>query len=156
VGDIVREIMRVACVDGAIDERLMVIIPGGDRVQVLVERTQIQQVLLNLIKNASEAIDGAPGGRVELAWRAITAGVEITVSDNGPGIPPEIRNRLFQPFASTKANGMGIGLAICRTIIEGHGGTLAAQDHTTGGVLFRITLPPVTSANPNEAEMGTT
>jgi two-component system sensor kinase FixL len=153
VGDIVREIQRVACADGAIDNRLQFVSEGDDSSVALVERTQIQQVLLNLIKNASEAIGDAPGGRIELGWRRVRDTVEITVADNGPGFAQDIRDRLFQPFTSTKALGMGIGLAICRTIVEGHGGTLDAEDRPTGGVLFRITLPPVTGGAGNDTGM---
>ena len=113
-----------------------------DPLLALVDRTQLQQVLLNLIRNAAEAINDAPGGRIEVsASRAASSGIEIIVSDNGPGLAPEIVDRLFQPFASTKALGMGIGLAICRTIAEGHGGTLTAGSIQVGGE-FRIVLPP--------------
>ena len=142
VGEIVSEIRRVACADGAIDDRQLVVKPGSPDVIALVERTQIQQVLLNLIKNASEAIGGAPGGRIALSWRETTDGVEISVADNGPGLAQEVRGRLFQPFTSTKAFGMGIGLAICRTIVEGHGGRLSVEDNPGGGAVFRIILPP--------------
>ena len=66
----------------------------------------------------------------------------MAVADTGPGIAPEVRDRLFEPFASTKRGGMGVGLAICRAIIEAHGGLLWAEPNPGGGVVFRFTLPP--------------
>ncbi len=110
----------------------------------LVDRTQIQQVLLNLIRNAAEAMAGLPVREITVAALRTPGGsVEITVSDTGPGLAAGLHDRLFEPFVSTKVNGMGIGLAICRTIVEGHGGRLAAEQRTVGGMLFRVVLPPV-------------
>jgi two-component system sensor kinase FixL len=66
--------------------------------------------------------------------------LEISVSDTGPGLPDAVRERLFQPFVTTKPNGMGLGLSICRTIVETHGGTLWAEDNPGGGTAFRFTV----------------
>ncbi len=113
--------------------------------EVMVDRTQIQQVLLNLIRNAGEAISAAPGDMPGQFWVSATknagGGICIDVSDNGPGLADGIAERLFQPFVSSKTTGMGIGLAICRTIVEGHGGMLTAERGPLGGMTFRITLP---------------
>lgn len=113
---------------------------------VMVDKIQIQQVILNLMRNAIEAMQEAGGERREL--RIATAAidqdmVEVTVADTGPGIAPEIMARLFQPFVTSKRHGMGVGLSISRTIIEAHGGTLAAEPAPGGGTIFRMTLRAV-------------
>ena len=119
---------------------------------VLVDRVQIQQVLLNLIRNGLEAMvqdeagDGAPSRRRKLIVTAASAGpamVEVSVADTGPGLAPEIAGRLFSSFVSTKPGGMGIGLSICRSIVEAHGGRLWAESNPDGGAVFRFTLPTV-------------
>ena len=66
--------------------------------------------------------------------------VEISVADTGPGLPPEVRKKLFQPFVTTKANGMGVGLSVCRAIVELHGGQLWADENPSGGTVFRFTV----------------
>ncbi|MGP9820762.1 PAS domain-containing sensor histidine kinase [Salinarimonas sp. NSM] len=108
----------------------------------LVDRIQVQQVLLNLIRNAIEAM--VEGARRELVvtTRALPHEglVEIRVADTGPGIAPEIATHLFQPFVTTKAHGMGVGLSICRTIVESHGGKISADSEPGRGTTFRFTL----------------
>ena len=87
---------------------------------------------------------GAPRRRRELVVSAAPAGpdtVEIAVADTGPGLAPEAAGRLFEPFVSTKPGGMGVGLSICRTIVEAHGGRLWAEPNPGGGTVFRFTLP---------------
>ncbi|MBI3512460.1 MAG: PAS domain S-box protein [Proteobacteria bacterium] len=116
---------------------------AADLPRVMIDKIQIQQVVLNLVRNAVEAMEHAE--RRELA--IITAlnddrEIETAVIDSGPGLAPEVAAQLFQPFVSTKAKGMGLGLSICRTIIEAHGGRLAAGAQPDGGTAFRFTLPP--------------
>ncbi|QOZ28484.1 Sensor protein FixL [Bradyrhizobium ivorense] len=108
---------------------------------ILVDKIQIQQVVLNLVRNAIEAM--AASSRRELTVGVTKAdGVAIfTVADTGPGISPDIADRLFQPFITTKENGMGVGLSICRTIVESHGGRIVALPNTGGGTAFQFTLP---------------
>lgn len=109
---------------------------------VVVDRIQIQQVALNLIRNAVDAMADAP--RRELEIRVEAEGrenVRISVADTGPGLHPDVRARLFQPFVTSKADGMGVGLSICRTIIEAHGGRIWAEDNKGGGAVFVFTLP---------------
>jgi two-component system sensor kinase FixL len=99
-------------------------------------------VLLNLIRNAGEALAGTSDPRIEIATALAASGmIEIRVSDNGPGLPAEVRDRLFQPFVTTKEAGTGVGLSICQGIVEAHGGTLAAEDRPGGGTVFRFTVP---------------
>jgi len=109
---------------------------------VLADRIQVQQVLLNLIRNALEAMQEAPRRELMVATRAEpTAGVvEVSVSDTGPGIATEIADRLFQPFVSTKQHGMGVGLSICRTIVEAHGGRIWVESQPGEGTVFRFTV----------------
>ncbi|GAA0591731.1 hypothetical protein GCM10009416_32670 [Craurococcus roseus] len=113
----------------------------------LVDRIQIQQVVINLVRNAAEALRdcGGEGGRKEIAVSvrpAAGGGCEVAVADTGPGLAPAVRDRLFEPLASTKRGGMGIGLAICRAIVEAHGGRLWAGANPGGGTVFRFALPP--------------
>jgi two-component system sensor kinase FixL len=110
--------------------------------QVLADRIQIQQVLVNLIRNACEILMETPGVR-ELSIETQLVGdmVQVGVSDTGGGLSPEVRAHLFQPFVTTKQKGMGLGLSICRTIIEAHGGKIWVDERPGGGTIFRFTLP---------------
>ncbi len=111
------------------------------------DRVQIQQVLVNLILNAFEASEAAPGKNEVLVRTAIVENaVEVTVEDFGPGLPDGFEARIFEPFHSTKANGMGMGLSISRSIVEAHGGRLRASNRPTGGAVFTFSLavlPPL-------------
>ncbi|WP_296944352.1 ATP-binding protein [uncultured Massilia sp.] len=109
---------------------------------VLADRLLLEQVLLNLTRNGIEAMQGIdPERRVLRISAAAEQGrVAVSVTDNGHGIPPEVAERLFSPFFSTKAEGMGMGLSICRTAIEFHGGTLTHADNPGGGTVFTFTL----------------
>ncbi len=109
--------------------------------EVPVDRVQIQQVLLNLIRNAVEAMEDCNPRELRLAASMQRGHVLISVADTGRGVPPEIEARLFQPFVTTKAEGMGIGLSVCRTIVEAHGGQLWMEPNPDGGSVFRFTLP---------------
>ncbi len=111
---------------------------------VLGDRIQIQQVLVNLIRNAADAMTAHGDNRRELLISTTMARdnlIEIMVQDSGPGIAPEILEKLFSPFATTKREGLGFGLAISRRIIEAHGGQLSAASAQEGGAIFRFTLP---------------
>lgn len=108
---------------------------------VLVDRVQIQQVLINLMRNAMEAMEGCAERRLSVATALADPGtVRVSVTDTGSGIAPEMGERLFEAFASTKSDGMGLGLSICRTIIEAHGGRIRAMPHEGGGTEFQFTL----------------
>jgi len=117
--------------------------PGAAPVQA--DRVQIQQVLVNLLRNAVEAMSESPRRELTLSiHKGDGALFEVVVSDTGSGIPQNIADTLFTPFVTTKADGMGIGLAISKSIIEAHGGTLTASPHAEGGTIFRFTLPAAT------------
>lgn len=108
---------------------------------VLVDKIQIQQVLLNLIRNGIEAMQSTP--HRELVVKTVSEAdnmVSISIADSGSGIDPEIRASLFRPFVSTKAHGMGIGLSLCRTIVNSHGGEITTEPNLNGGTVFRFTL----------------
>lgn len=112
-----------------------------DMPTILVDKIQIQQVALNLIRNAIEAV--ANQDRRDLTITVCRDGdaALFEISDTGRGIGEEIRSRLFQPFVSTKSDGMGVGLSICRTIVEAHGGRIWAEPVPEGGTRFQFTLP---------------
>jgi two-component system sensor kinase FixL len=112
------------------------------------DRQQLLQVLSNLLRNAIEAVAEQTAGEVRIAARSIEDGmVEISVSDNGPGLAPGLAERLFEPFQTTKTGGLGIGLAICRTIVEVHGGKISAESAAGGvGTVFRVALPSTVGA----------
>ena len=106
-----------------------------------IDKIQIQQVLFNLMRNAIEAMQSWPKRELIVATNGAQDGmVEISVTDTGPGLPDEVRKRLFQPFVTTKPHGMGIGLSVCQGIVQLHGGQLWAEDNAGGGTVFRFTL----------------
>jgi two-component system sensor histidine kinase HydH len=100
---------------------------------------QLQQVLVNLVLNALDAMPG--GGVLRVAVREAAGRVEVEVADTGPGVPTEIRPKLFQPFVSGKDTGLGLGLVISRRIAEDHGGSITPADRPGGGAAFTVTLP---------------
>jgi PAS domain S-box-containing protein len=105
----------------------------------------VEQLLLNLLKNAVDAMDDASIRRIDLIVRRVDDMAEFAVVDHGCGIPPEHRTNLFQPFFSTKSDGMGMGLNICRSIVEFHQGRLQLEENPDGGSIFRFTLPLATA-----------
>ena len=121
-------------------------LPGSQICKVKADRIQIEQVLINMVRNSMEAIGSAKksGGRVILRTRMLSDDqVEVTVSDNGPGVNPEMIDYIFHPFHTNKATGMGIGLTLSRTIIETHGGKLWIDKDHQNGALFGFELPSV-------------
>jgi signal transduction histidine kinase len=125
------------------------------------DRIQLQQVILNLIINAVEAMSGVGKGLRELSIgteQDASSGVLVTVQDSGPGLNPESFERLFDPFYTTKPDGMGMGLSICRSIVEAHGGRVWASRTGGRGAIVQFTLPvgegarrEATSVGPRES-----
>lgn len=121
--------------------------PGS--LTAMIDALEIRQVLLNLIRNAYEAMAGSPAGQRLLrigSQRLDNGKIEIAISDRGPGIAPEARSQIFEAYFTTKRDGLGLGLSVCRSIIESHGGSLRLATNPEGGACFRFDLNPVLTA----------
>jgi two-component system, LuxR family, sensor kinase FixL len=114
---------------------------GPADARILADKIQIQQVLLNLLRNAAEAVADADNRNITLRSELRDGVLQISITDNGPGLPDEVKEKLFQPFVSTKKTGMGVGLSICHSIIAAHGGRLWTEPNPEGGTIFSMTLP---------------
>ena len=115
--------------------------------EAFIDRIQIQQVLMNLMRNALEAMAGLEQRALTIIAARAGEKIEIRVADTGPGLPEQVRDRLFEPFVTTKPDGMGVGLSVCRTIVEAHGGQLSGEDRAGGGTVFRLTIPVAEETN---------
>jgi C4-dicarboxylate-specific signal transduction histidine kinase len=140
--DLIREASDLALV-GARAHGLQFRLSFDPRAEVVIgNRIQLQQVMLNLIRNAHEALAESERRELDVATsRLDDESIEIAVADRGSGLPGDILEHLFEPFHTTKSNGMGLGLSICRTIVEAHGGKLRYEPNRGGGAIFRVTLP---------------
>ena len=119
---------------------------------VLVDKVQIQQVLLNLLRNAVEAMEASQRRELVISTAAGDDDmVAVSVADTGSGIAPELMSQLFQPFVTNKRHGMGVGLSICRTIVEAHGGQITVEPNPAGGTIFRFTVRTATGEDLNDA-----
>src|ERR1700722_17717131 len=151
VKKLIEEASALALV-GAKDQGVRVLFRLDSAVDlVLADKVQIQQVLLNLMRNAIEAMDQSERRELVLAVTPAEAGtIDISVADTGSGIAQDILPHLFQPFVTSKRQGMGVGLSISRTIIEGHGGRLWADANPGGGTVFHFTLRAVTAEDTDD------
>jgi PAS domain S-box-containing protein len=123
------------------DGRRISIIHGDKSVVVIADRMQLQLVIFNLLQNAAEASASAPCRDVEIRTAVMNGSlVKITVSDRGTGVPMEVARRLFQPFVTSKSDGTGTGLAVCRMIVESYGGSIWYEPRPGGGASFSFTL----------------
>ncbi len=136
----------VGAKEGGVDVRYQVD-PHRDR--VVVDRVQIQQVIVNLVRNALDAMRDCPRRVLNVSTSIDADMAMVTIADTGPGVDEATAGRLFQPFVTTKAQGMGVGLSICRTIVEAHGGRIWTDPHPGGGAVFHFT---VRLAQEDEAE----
>lgn len=142
VADLLRESCALAAAGGAVRD-VDVRIEAAGAGAVLADRIQIQQVLLNLMRNGAEAMAASPRRQLRLSARDRGDGfVEVCVADTGPGVSDALAARLFQPFVTTKADGMGVGLSLSRNIVEAHGGRMWVEPNGDGGATFRFTLRP--------------
>jgi PAS domain S-box-containing protein len=121
----------------------LVIEPAPEPAVVLAGRVEVQQVLINLMVNAMDAMRNQPQEcrRLTLCTGRLPGHAFVTVADTGPGIPEPILHDIFRPFFTTKSNGLGMGLAVSRYLVEAHGGTLTGDNHPDGGAVFRLILP---------------
>lgn len=142
---VVRELAVLAESDARANDVRLAIELNPALPRVLGDTIQLQQVMLNLVRNAIEAVQTDGSERIVTLRTAVSgSGVEMSVSDLGPGLDPAIRDRLFEAFATTKPQGTGLGLAISRSIIENHGGQLAWRPNQPRGSCFHFRLPAVT------------
>jgi two-component system, LuxR family, sensor kinase FixL len=144
VPDLITEALALVRSDAAARQVQLDFLPAADLPAARGDRVHLQQVLLNLIINAMDAMNGTtlPVRRITISVRQLTPEfLEVSVGDTGPGIAPEALGQLFEPFYTTKAQGMGMGLAVSKTIIEAHQGRIHAENRPEGGALFGFTVP---------------
>jgi signal transduction histidine kinase len=144
VNDVIREVLALLRIELEEHDVAVKTALSDGAARVLANRIQLQQVVLNLARNAIEAMDAVNGQpRVLKLGSAATESGEffVTIEDTGPGIDPDVLNRLFEPFVTTKSSGMGMGLSICRSIVEAHGGRLSAAGRNPHGAVFEVVLP---------------
>jgi C4-dicarboxylate-specific signal transduction histidine kinase len=144
VAQLVEDTVRLIVAEAA-DRRSQVSVEVSHGLRPVVgDRVHLQQVLVNLLINGLDAMSSSPPSGRRLAIRALpldATSIEITVSDSGPGIAPATLARAFEPFYTTKEDGLGLGLAISRSIAEAHGGTIMLEPHSDGGTIARVRLP---------------
>ena len=155
INDVIKEAVRLHQSDAALDGLHVVMDLAEDLPPVLADRVQIQQVVINLLRNAQEAISAAetpdvhistalveePASVKVLAKRNSDGEVMISIGDSGPGIGEAELEAIFEPFVSGREGGLGVGLAICRSIVNAHGGRIWANNGPEGGAEFHFTLP---------------
>jgi signal transduction histidine kinase len=145
MNDLVKDVLKMIELDLRI-QRVSIATELRDGLpQVLADRGQLRQVLLNLIMNAIEAMDLVTDRarliRITSDFLPKSLGVLLTIEDFGPGIDQKNIERIFEPFYTTKSQGMGMGLSICRSIVEAHGGHLIAEPGRLHGLVLRVSLP---------------
>ena len=154
VNEVVLDVLRIIRSDLLNRNTEVALELAPDLQPVLGDRIQLQQVLLNLVMNGCDAMADVPLHERELVVTTLDrgeGGVEIAVADCGRGIPEADREHIFSPFVTTKRDGMGLGLAVCRTIIDSHRGRLWAEGNDGGGATLRMSLPAIEPAVPDNA-----
>jgi len=140
--ELVEEAIELASIGARARSINVNILLDDSPVPLMADPIQIQQIIINLVRNAIDAIAQHSGSRVDVTARLKGGNAHLVVSDDGPGIAPEMRERLFKAFATTKDHGLGIGLAIAQSIAQNHGGELMALDNPNGvGARFVLSLP---------------
>ena len=143
IAPLVKDAAELAIVGIKLQGISITIQDGSEGATVVADKVQLQQVLLNLLRNAAEAVADQERRDIALVTAMREEMVQISVIDNGPGLPEEVRGKLFQPFVSTKKTGMGVGLSICHSIVAAHNGSLSAEANPAGGTIFHIRLPTI-------------
>jgi signal transduction histidine kinase len=134
------EAMHAALAAGKTDVNWMNAIPEG--FTVLADPDQLLRVIINIGRNAVQALDGKPGAAITLTAQALDGETVIDMADNGPGLPDVVRKNLFEPFSNSgRSGGTGLGLAIARELIRAHGGDVTLKKSDAAGTVFRISLP---------------
>jgi two-component system sensor kinase FixL len=147
VNKIIEEALALGLV-GIADTKVRVrVVLAPELPPVLVDRIQLQQVMINLIRNAADAMQDVAKRELIIATQSGDNVVQVSVLDSGPGLSEEVANRLFQPFVTTKEKGMGIGLMLCQSIIDAHGGRIWATHREGGGAAFHFRLPAVAASS---------
>lgn len=140
--ELIREVVAAEFPDGRTLQPAVTLSLKAADDEVLMDSIQIGQVLSNLLRNFREATAEARGSHVTVSTERIGEGlIQCDVSDDGPGFADAVRDNLFQPLTSTKANGMGVGLSISKSIIEAHYGRIWGESGPDGGAVFSFTLP---------------
>jgi two-component system sensor kinase FixL len=142
--ELIEELKGLALTDARVHNVRLGLDLAPNLARVFVNRVEIQQAVLNLVRNAIEALENVPPERRDIVLRTaqgLDSTVEINVFDSGPGVDPRIVDRLFTPFVTTKPAGAGLGLAIGRSIVEAHEGTLRYEAEGAGGACFVLRLP---------------
>lgn len=131
-------------------------LPGGADIEivkgiplnhfVIADRIQIEQVFSNLLRNACEALDGRAQRRIAISAMQAGEDIVVRIEDNGPGLTADVLERVFEPYFTTKVKGLGLGMPICRTIVEAHGGRIWAETLKDGGAAFSVALPAAEQA----------
>jgi C4-dicarboxylate-specific signal transduction histidine kinase len=142
IAEVVGEVASIVEGEARAKDVVMTIAVQDALPPVMADRVQIQQVLLNLLVNAMDAMSSAVGPRtLEVRAARLMAEVTVSVRDSGPGLHPKSTERIFEAFFTTKREGMGMGLAISRSIVEAHGGKMRATNNEGAGATFEFTLP---------------
>jgi C4-dicarboxylate-specific signal transduction histidine kinase len=144
LNDIVNEVFRLVAVQATMRNVEISNVPASQKLQIHGDKIQIQQVVLNLIVNGMEAMADEPARQRKIVVRTTKMDdtfAEISISDRGPGISSDALDKVFNPFFTTKTEGMGMGLSIARTIVQAHGGRIWTENNVSGGAVFRLVLP---------------
>ena len=145
---IVEEACAMALIDAARKGIGVKMNLGRNLPLVIIDKIQIQQVVVNLVRNSLDALMESERRELTITTSAAeNNSIEVAVSDTGPGLPDEVAKQLFKPFVTTKPDGMGVGLSICRSIIDEHGGRLWTTPNPGGGTIFCFTLPVISDTD---------